>query len=297
MSDEFGQATTRREMLRLLAAGVATGTLLPSLLSASSRHDEMVDGALVASRRIGRIGLQLYTVRDQLAKDIEGTIAAIAAAGVTELEFAGYYNKDAKWWKALLKKHRLTAPSGHMPLPPTDADWDKQFATAKAMGHQIVIMPFLTPDQRKTKDDWKRIADRLNIAGRKAKAAGLEFGYHNHDFEFAPIDGTTGWEIVTTQTDRSLVHLELDLYWATKAGQDPIALMQQWPGRVTCVHVKDIGPPPARDFADVGAGSIDFKTIIAKGRTMGLKHWFIERDVSPDPLASIRISAAAMKKL
>ena len=297
MSDEFGQATTRRDMLRLLAAGVAAGTLLPSLLSASSRRDGMADGVLVDSRRIGRVGLQLYTVRDQLANDIEGTIAAIAAAGVTELEFAGYYNKDAKWWKALLKKHRLTAPSGHMPLPPTDADWDTQFATAKAMGHQIVIMPFLRPDQRKTTDDWKHIADRLNVAGRKAKAAGLEFGYHNHDFEFTPIDGTTGWEIVTTQTDRSLVHLELDLYWATKAGQDPIALMQQWPGRVTCVHVKDIGPPPARDFADVGAGSIDFKTILAKGRTMGLKHWFIERDVSPDPLASIRISAAAMKKL
>ena len=297
MSDEFGRATTRRDMLRLLAAGIAGGTLMPSLVSASSHHDEMMDGVLFDSRRIERIGLQLYTVRDLLAKDIEGTIAAIAAAGVTELEFAGYYNKDAKWWKALLKKHRLTAPSAHMPMPVTDDVWDTQFATANAMGHRIVIMPLLMLNQRKTKDDWYRIADRLNVAGKKAKAAGLEFGYHNHDFEFAPIDGTTGWEIVTTQTDRSLVHLELDLYWATRAGQDPLALMQRWPGRVTCVHVKDIGPPPARDFADVGAGSIDFKTIIAKGRTMGLKHWFIERDVSPDPLASIRISAAAMKKL
>ena len=293
MSDEIGKTTTRRDMLRLLAAGVAGGTLLPALASASSRND----GVFADSRRIKHIGLQLYTVRDQLAKDIEGTIAAVAAAGITELEFAGYYNKDAAWWKALLKKHRLTAPSAHMPLPPTDDGWDKQFATANEMGHQIVIMPFLMPDQRKTKDDWKRIADRLNVAGKKAKAAGLEFGYHNHDFEFAPIDGTTGWEIITTQTDRSLVHLELDLYWATKAGQDPIAIMQKWSGRVTCVHVKDIGPPPARDFADVGAGSIDFKTILAKGRKMGLKHWFIERDVSPDPLASIRISAAAMKKL
>ena len=293
MSDEFGKATTRRDMLRLLAAGVAGGTLLPSLVSADARDD----GVFADSLRIKHIGLQLYTVRDQLAKDVEGTIAAVAAAGITELEFAGYYNKDAAWWKALLKKHGLTAPSAHMPLPATDADWDKQFATANAMGHRIVIMPFLMPDQRKTKDDWKRIADRLNVAGKKAKAAGLEFGYHNHDFEFAPIDGTTGWEIITTQTDRSLVHLEVDLYWATKAGQDPIAIMEKWSGRVTCVHVKDIGPPPARDFADVGAGSIDFKTILAKGRKMGLKHWFIERDVSPDPLASIRISAAAMKQL
>jgi len=293
MSDEIGKTTTRRDMLRLLAAGIAGGTLMPSLASAASRSD----GVIVDSRRIERIGLQLYTLRDQLAKDVEGTIAVVAAVGITELEFAGYYNKDAAWWKALLKQHGLTAPSAHMPLPPTDADWDKQFATANEMGHQIVIMPFLMPGQRKTKDDWKRIAERLNVGGTKAKAAGLEFGYHNHDFEFAPIDGTTGWDIITTETDRSLVHLELDLYWATKAGQDPIAIMQKWSGRVTCVHVKDIGPPPARDFADVGAGSIDFKTIMAKGRTMGLKHWFIERDVSPNPLESIRISAAAMKKL
>ncbi len=297
MSDEFGPTTTRRDALRLLAAGIAGGTLLPALARADRADAMRADAMRAGTRRIERIGLQLYTVRNQLAKDVEGTIAAIAAAGVTELEFAGYYEKDPTWWKALLAKHSLTAPSAHMPLPATDAEWDKQFATANDMGHKIVIMPFLMPNQRKTADDWKKIAERLNIAGTKAKAAGLEFGYHNHDFEFAPIEGTTGFEILTTQTDRSLVHLELDLYWASKAGQDPLAIMQKMAGRVTCVHVKDMGPAPAHDFADVGAGSIDFKTILAKGRTMGLKHWFIERDVSPDPLASVKASAAAMKKL
>lgn len=293
MSEKFTRNPSRRDALRLLAAGVVGGTLLPSLLSAESSGDATHDG----TRRIKRIGLQLYTVRTALAKDIEGTIAAIAAAGITELEFAGYYEKDAAWWKALLKKHGLTAPSAHMPMPPTDDGWDKQFDMAKQMGHGIVIMPFLDASQRKTKDDYKKVADRLNVAATKAKKAGLQFGYHNHDFEFAPMEGTTGYEILTTQTDKSLVKLELDLYWTIKAGQDPVAIMQKWSGRVICCHVKDMGPPPARAWADVGAGSIDFRNILAKGQTLGLKHWFIEHDQPADPIASIKASAAAMKAL
>jgi sugar phosphate isomerase/epimerase len=284
--------TTRRNVLQLLAAGVAGGTLLPSILSASGSRRLLADDT---ARRINRIGLQLYTVRTALAKDIEGTIAAIAAAGITELEFADYFRKDPAWWSALLKTHGLTAPSAHMALPATDAEWGPMFDTANAMGHKLVIMPFLRPDQRKTSDDWKQVAARLNIAATKAKAAGLEFGYHNHDFEFAPIDGTTGYEIITSQTDKSLVKLEMDLYWTIKAGQDPLALMGKMPGRVVAVHVKDMGPPPERAWADVGSGSIDFKTILTKARTMGVKYWFIEHDMPKDPLASIKASAAAMK--
>jgi len=297
MNDDYSCIRSRREALRLLAAGVAggvtVGALLPSALAAATgTRDVTRDG-----RRINRIGLQLYTVRTLLAKDIEGTIAAIAAAGITELEFAGYYDKDAAWWKALLKKHGLTAPSAHMPLPPTNDGWDAQFAMANKMGHEIVIMPYLEAPMRKSADDYKAIAARLNVAGTKAKAAGLQFGYHNHDFEFAPIDGTTGFDILTSQTDASLVKLELDMYWAVKAGKDPVTIMKQMNGRVICCHVKDMGPPPERAWADVGTGSINFKDILAKGRTMGLKHWFIEHDQPKDPLSSIKVSAAAMKKL
>lgn len=294
MSEQNVRTTTRRDALRLLAAGVAGGTLLPSLLSAASRDAEHDAHGV---RRIERIGLQLYTMRTAMTKDLEGTIAAIAAAGITELEFAGYYDKDPAWWKATLKKHGLTAPSTHIGIPPTDAGWDPLLATAKAMGHDWVVMPYVQPGEYKTRDAWKRLADRLNVAAQKTNAAGMRFAYHNHDFEFIPIDGTNGFEILSSQTDKATMKFELDIYWAVKAGKDPLQIMSSMPGRVTCVHVKDAGPLPDRKMLDVGAGTIDFKGIIARGRTMGLEHWFMEHDNPADPVAFIKASAAAMKKL
>ncbi len=280
---------SRREALRLLAAGVAGSALVPALVRAASVND-------VARRRIARIGLQLYTVRSALSKDIEGTIAAVAAAGITELEFAGYYNKSPAWWTELLKKHALTAPATHEALPATDDGWPAIFDRAKAMGHEIVIVPFVGNTYRGTRDNWMRLTERLNTGAQQAKAAGLQFAYHNHDFEFAPVEGTTGYDILTSQTDASLVKLELDMYWAVKAGRDPLEIMTRHSGRVICCHVKDASAAPERTMLDVGAGTIDFKTLLAKGRTVGLKHWFIEHDQPTDPLASIRASAAAMLK-
>jgi len=279
---------SRREALRLLAAGVAGSTLLPALAYAGSSD-------AVERGRIARIGLQLYTVRSALSKDIEGTIAAVAAAGITELEFAGYYNQSPAWWTELLKKHGLTAPATHEALPATDSGWPAIFDRAKAMGHGIVIVPFVGPAYRGTRDNWMRLAERLNTGAQQAKTAGLQFAYHNHDFEFAPVERTTGYDIITTQTDASLVKLELDMYWAVKAGHDPLAIMTKHPGRVICCHVKDASAAPERTMLDVGAGTIDFKTLLAKGRTLGLEHWFIEHDQPTDPLASIRVSAAAMR--
>ncbi len=280
-------ALSRREVLQLLAAGVAGSTVMPAMAHAAARDD-------VEHRRIGRIGLQLYTVRSALSKDLEGTIAAVAAAGITELEFAGYYDKSPAWWTALLKQHGLTAPATHEALPATDDGWPAIFDRAKGMGHEIVIVPFVGNTYRGTRDNWMRLTERLNTGAQRAKAAGLQFAYHNHDFEFAPIDGTTGYDILTSQTDPSLVKLELDMYWAVKAGHDPLEIMTAHSGRVICCHVKDASAAPERNMLDVGAGTIDFKTLLAKGRTLGLKHWFIEHDQPTDPLASVRASAAAM---
>jgi sugar phosphate isomerase/epimerase len=286
-------AYTRRHVLQLLAAGVAGSSLLPSLSRADARSEPL---DFETARRINRIGLQLYTVRSALTKDLEGTIAAVAAAGITELEFAGYYNKTPAWWSETMKRHGLTAPATHEALPATDDGWSVIFDRANGMGHQIVIVPFVGNNYRGTRDNWMKLSERLNAGAQKAKAAGLQFAYHNHDFEFAPVDGTTGYDILTAQTDKALVHLELDMYWAVKAGRDPLEIMTTHKGRVICCHVKDASAAPERTMLDVGAGTIDFKTLLDKGRTLGLKHWFIEHDQPADPLASVKASAAAMLK-
>ena len=280
---------SRRDMLQLLASGVAGSALLPSLACAHSND-------FAERRRVGRIGLQLYTVRTALSNDVEGTIAAVAAAGITELEFAGYYDKSPTWWSELLKKHGLTAPATHEALPASDDGWSAILDRANAMGHKIVVVPFVGNNYRGTRDNWMKLAERLNTGAQQAKAAGLQFAYHNHDFEFAPVDGTTGYDILTAHTDTALVKLELDMYWAVKAGRDPLEIMTAHKGRVICCHVKDAGAAPERKMLDVGAGTIDYRTLLAKGRELGLEHWFIEHDRPVDPLASIRASAAAMLK-
>ncbi|NCW45902.1 MAG: sugar phosphate isomerase/epimerase [Gemmatimonadaceae bacterium] len=279
---------TRRDVLRLLAAGVAGGSLLPQIAHAD---------ATPSLPRIDRMGLQQYTVRRALAKDIEGTIAAIAKTGITELEFFDMFDKDVAWWSALLRKYNLTAPSTHEGLPKTDEEWGPIFDRAHGMGHTLVVVPSVGNEYRGSKANWMKLAGRLDKGAAKARAAGLQFAYHNHDYEFAPVEGTTGYEILTTNTDAIAVKLEMDIYWTVKGGQDPLALMKRWPDRIVAVHVKDAGPAPERKMMDVGAGTIDFKTLLATGRKQGLQHWFIEHDTPADPIASITASAAALKKL
>ncbi len=286
-NEGFEQPISRRHALQMLAAGVATGSVLPRLAEAASSE----------RRRINHIGLQLYTVRSAMAKDVEGTIAAVAKAGITELEFAGYYNKPADWWRNLMKQHGLTSPSTHIGLPKTDAEWEPLFTMSKQMGHEWVIVPSFGAEYR-GEGGYKKLADRLNSSGEMAKKFGLKMGYHNHNAEFAPAaGGQNGMEILLANTDPSLVDFELDLYWAVKAGADPLAFINAHPKRIACVHVKDAGPAPEIAMMDVGAGTINFKQLLDAGRKVGLKHWFIEHDNPGDAIASITASAAAMKKL
>ena len=281
---------SRRETLRLLAGGVGGSLLLPHLAHGG------VAPSITGVPRIERIGVQLYTVRTALAKDLEGTVAAIAKAGITELEFFNMFDKPVAFWTSLMTRHGLTAPASHEGLPATDDGWAPIFDRAQGMGHRWIIVPWVGDAYRGSRAAWQRLAARLNTGAERAKAAGLGFGYHNHDFEFTPVDGTTGYEVLTTETDAALVKLELDLYWAVKAGQDPLTILRRWPGRVVSCHVKDAGPAPEREMRDVGQGTIDFRTLLATGKTTGLAHWFIEHDNPTDPIASVTASAAAMRR-
>ncbi len=245
--------------------------------------------------RLDRIGLQLYTVRDEMKKDVEATIARVAATGYRDVEFAGYFGRAPRDLRALLDHNGLSSPSSHISLAPDQ--WRAALDAAPVVGHRYVVLAWIPAEERHTLDDYKRWAERLNRAGTEAKAAGLQFAYHNHDFEFAPVEGKLPYGILLAETDPKLVQMEMDLYWITKGGQDPLAYFARWPGRFPMVHVKDSMGPPDNKMADVGAGKIDWKRIFAKEQQAGIKHFFVEHDQPADAFASIRASCEYLKRL
>jgi len=252
--------------------------------------------AIAHPARLDKIGLQLYTVRDQMKLDFESTIARVAQAGYQEVEFAGYFNRSPADVRAILDHNGLSAPSTHVSFT-NDDQWKTALDTAKAIGHEYIVMPWIPAERRKTLDDWKNFAQVFNHAGQAAHAAGIQFAYHNHDFEFPKMDGQVPYDLLLQSTDPQLVKLEIDLYWITKAGQDPLDYFARWPGRVPLVHVKDSAGAPEHKMADVGQGKIDWKRIFAKRDQAGIKHFFVEHDQPPQPFQDIAASYSYLKGL
>lgn len=246
--------------------------------------------------RLDKIGIQLYTVRDQMKADFEGTLARVAEIGYKEVEFAGYFNHSPADVKAILDHHGLSAPSTHIAFE-NDDQWKTALDTAKMIGHEYIVMPWIPAERRKTLDDWKNFAQVFNRAAQMAHDAGIQFAYHNHDFEFPKLDGQVPYDVLLQNTDPKLVQLEIDLYWITKAGQDPLAYFSRWPGRIPLVHVKDSAGPPEHKMVDVGQGKIDWKRIFAKREQAGIKHFFVEHDQPPQPFADIAVSFNNLKSL
>ena len=272
---------TRRNFLATL--GVAA-------LGIASR-DALADGVLLApKRKLKKVGLQLYTVRDLMKADLPGTLRKVARIGYKEVEFAGYFGRSPAQIRALLKQNGLTSPSSHIGLDILEKDSVKAFADAKAIGHQWATVPWIPEERRKTVDDWNRIIDLLNRLGPQAKAAGLRLAYHNHDFEIRPVNGVRPLDMMLDKTDPSLVDFEMDLYWVVFGGGDPIDFFNRHPKRFAMVHVKDSAGPPDNKMVDVGKGTIDFPTIFAQSDKAGIKHYFVEHDQPADPIATIRNS-------
>ena len=275
--------TTRREFLEIMGA-VGVGVAC----SGARRTAHCA--------RLDKVGLQLYTVRDKMKEDFEGTLARVAQIGYKEVEFAGYFNHTPADVKAILDRHGLSAPSTHIALGDMD-EWKKALDTAKAIGHDYIVVPWIPEEKRKTLDDWKSGAAVFNQAAQMAKDAGLQFAYHNHDFEFPKVDGQIPYDVLLQNTDPKLVQLEIDLYWITKGGQDPLSYFARWPGRVPLVHVKDSAGAPEHKMADVGQGKIDWKRIFAKRDQAGIKHAFVEHDQPPQPFEDIAVSYNYLKQL
>ena len=264
----------RRQFLKCTAGAFALATLPLGMAKAAS------------TARLP-VGLQLYTLRDMMTISVPATLELASAVGYTDMEFAGYFSYNAKQIKQLLNETGLKAPSAHIPLTEFEKGLDSIIEDAKTVGHHYVVLPYLTEAQRGTKiDTYYQLAEKLNRWGEALKKEDIQLAYHNHDFEFETRDGEVPYDVLLNETDAENVKMELDLYWTVKAKQDPLALFNQHPGRFPLWHVKDMDTQG--EFADVGTGTIDFKSIFAHASKAGLEFPFVERDQTDDRLRTIR---------
>ncbi|MCU7554648.1 sugar phosphate isomerase/epimerase [Alteromonas sp. ASW11-19] len=242
------------------------------------------------------VGLQLYTLREMMKVSVPATLKLVAAVGYSDLEFAGYFGHSAKDIRSLLDDEGLSAPAAHVPLDTLATKLDVVIEDALTVGHKYIVMPYLTDEQRGSGiTPYYRLAANLNRWGEQLKQAGLQLAYHNHDFEFATLDGEQPFQVLLKETDANLMKMELDLYWTAKAKQDPLALFAAHPGRFPLWHVKDMASDGG--FADVGSGNIDFAPIFARASQAGLQYPFVERDHTDDKLTTIQRSYKALSSL
>lgn len=299
------RALTRREALRglaLSAAAVAAGGAIgcdsaggaPAGGTGSAEGDEGPDRAetrpsgVVDAPRLGPLGVQLYTLRDAVERDLPGTLARVADIGYREVEFAGYFGRSPADVRQALTSAGLDAPSAHVPVEAVTDAWDAALDAAAEIGHRWLVVPSLPEGMRRTLDDWRRTAELFNRAGEAASGAGLRFGYHNHAVELAPLEGRVPLELLCEETDPGLVDLQVDLFWLVDGGADPLAFFERCAGRIPLVHVKDRTADGR--MVDVGAGVIDWAAIVARREQAGIRHWFVEHDRPDDPFASVEAS-------
>lgn len=277
--------TTRRDLVLSLGAAAAAAALPRSLVAQPARA-------------LGGVGVQLYTLRQEMRADPERTLARIAEIGYQEIEWWGSWGRTPAQLRALLDQHRLTSPSWH--LDPRQLEPDQLRATletAQTMGHKHLIVAWISPNERSA-EKYRSVAARLNDAGRAGRALGIKAGYHNHDFEFTVKVGDESlWQFLLRETDPSVVDIELDCYWAFRAGHDPIALLRTHRDRITHLHIKDSGPAPEYQMRDVGAGIIDWRAVITTGAANRVQHAFVEHDSPADAWATVSAGRRHLRTL
>ena len=250
------------------------------------------------------LNVQLYTVRDAVSKNLEGTLERLVGLGYKNIELYGYngtfFGKTASEFKTILSNTGIKVLSSHhttgiaMKGKGTLSDgWDKAVEDVHAIGAEYMVCAFLFPNER-TPEIYKSLPAMFEKAATTTKAAGMQFAYHNHDFEFEKLDDTLVYLLKNTPGD--LVKMEMDLYWISKAGQDPVAYFEKYPGRFAMWHVKDM-EAGTKAITEVGNGTIDFDRIFKARKKAGLKYWFVEQDTSKrDMFESLTISRDNLAK-
>lgn len=241
------------------------------------------------------IGVQLYTVRDFMQRDVENTLRQVAGIGYREVEFAGLFDKEPSKVRGMIDKLGLKSPSSHIPLDRLTKNIQGVVDEVQALGNQYVVCPWIDAALRTDADSWRRIAASLNRAGESLQRVGLQLAYHNHDFEFQALPSKEiGYDILLAECDPKIVKMEMDLYWITKAGRDPLTYFAKWSGRFPLVHVKDMAGNGT--ITNVGKGHIDWPKIFAKRREAGIEHFFVENDDAKS-IDDIRVSYEYLSRL
>ncbi len=283
------------------AAGLAIAT--PSILRAELAKDNEY-------RR--NIGLQLYTLRKEIDKDVTGTMKAVAEAGYKQVEMYGFPSKTDGMLKAA-KENGLAVNSTHFdwdclvnPADDSLSEFKKVLEKAQSAGLKHLVVPYLADKNRGSVEAWKKVAAQLNKGAELAKPAGIRISYHNHSFEFKPLEGgKTGFDVLTEDLSKD-AFFELDLFWVKVGGVEPLELMKKLTGRISQLHLKDVKPGtkipefgslPPDAFQELGDGIISWEPILAAAKAAGVEHCHVEQDQSPDALASVKQSIGFLAKL
>jgi sugar phosphate isomerase/epimerase len=224
------------------------------------------------------IALQLYTVREDAARNFVGTLDQVAAIGYTGVELNGYGPLTPADLRAKFDALGLAVAGSHVALVRLENELDAVVAECRTLQCPTVVCPVL-PAERRTEDGFRQLASSLNAIGRTVTASGLTLCYHNHAFEFeTEIDGIAAYDWLMANTDPALVQIEIDAFWVQKAGRDPTAYIEKYRGRVPLVHLKDMTADAAQTFAPVGAGSVDFAPLFAAAERGGVQWYIVEQD-------------------
>ena len=280
---------TRREFLRYSSAGLAAFSMQRFLYAGTTTRP---------------LGVQLYTVRSLAEKDLGSVLAQIHQIGYQEVEtYWNVYTHPAKELRQMIADHGLRVPSGHFDYEGLDS----KLEYAKELGVDYVVCPMLPKSMQNSLDSFKKAADQFNHWGEQVQKLGMRFAFHNHNYEFQHFGNTTGYETLLTRTDPKLVFFEMDCYWITQAGLNPVTMLQQHGDRIRMLHLKDRKPgfpasqqlgDAAQHFTEVGTGTIDYKRILAIAQQQGIKYTFVEQDSTTiPPMESLRISYQNLEKL
>jgi len=247
--------------------------------------------------RRDQISLQLYTVREETARDMPGTLRRISAVGYPAVEFAGFGGENAEDLSNILDDLGLRASGAHVPFDSWETDPEAVITDMHTLGCAHAILPIAPPDQHRDETAVASLAGNLNRWGDLCRQEGVTFSYHNHDFEFAPLDGSTMWEVLVRETDPELVYFELDLYWVRYGGADPETLLRDVADRVSLVHVKDMASDDQRSDLPVGEGIMPWTSLLEAADAAEVEWYVAEQDNPRDALEDVRTSLQHLQVL